>query len=556
MTSSEEGGSAEEASIYFVLFSWLLAVVIILSKVLHGYPKLNVFVSEAALILIVGMVAGFCIHLYVARYGSEEEEERDENADEVDEELYRVASNLLSFSPSIFFMALLPPIMFNSGYQLRRELFYRHITPIVTLATVGTMISAFCTGMCLYGISLLGYLGDFAPTRLELLTFGSLIAATDAISVLAVFQSKQVDPHLYYLVFGESSLNDAVALVLFKTFSALLVQSAEGVVDSIAQSSLWFLADFMLEAVGSPALGTISGCITALIFKYVDFREHKSLELPLYIVLLMYVPFIVAEFLHLSGIVAIFFSGIAARRYVSPNASEETAKNAEVIFKLAAYLAETCIFLELGLSVFGLSGSFRWSFIGYAFVASLFGRALGIYPLTLLWNWSLKETATFTTTTLASSAKSQNSDESSASGSSFLETGSTEAKDGVVLRKKRKTPMKRRDKKISSSFMHVLWFAGLRGAVAYACVRDFPEVFGHNDEFIAATMVIVLVTIIVMGGATEHLLRYLKIDMGVDVDDYMIEWHRQRELRGPIHRFGTFHPHTGRVVVVLLLRFG
>ena len=86
--------------------------------------------------------------------------------------------------------------------------------------------------------------------------------------------------------------------------------------------------------------------------------------------------------------------------------------------------------------------------------------------------------------------------------------------------------------------MHMICFAGLRGAVAYACVRDFPALYGHNDEFIAATVVIVLVTIIVMGGAIEPLLQYLEIRMNVDEEEYMQEWHKMRKLKGAFHAFG------------------
>lgn len=63
--------------------------------------------------------------------------------------------------------------------------------------------------------------------------------------------------------------------------------------------------------------------------------------------------------------------------------------------------------------------------------------------------------------------------------------------------------------------------------------------FGHADEFAAATMVIVLISIIVMGGATESLLRALKIDMNVDEEEYMKDWRKKRELKGWFHRFGT-----------------
>jgi NhaP-type Na+/H+ or K+/H+ antiporter len=86
--------------------------------------------------------------------------------------------------------------------------------------------------------------------------------------------------------------------------------------------------------------------------------------------------------------------------------------------------------------------------------------------------------------------------------------------------------------------MHALWFAGIRGAVAYACVREFPNTYGHNDKFTAATMVIILATIVLMGGAMEHILNHLKIEMNVDEDEYMKEWHRRRKFKGYFHRFG------------------
>ena len=61
----------------------------------------------------------------------------------------------------------------------------------------------------------------------ELTAFGALISATDPVSTLAVFQQKKVDLQLFYLVFGESVVNDAVGLVLFDTCAkVVLVVSA------------------------------------------------------------------------------------------------------------------------------------------------------------------------------------------------------------------------------------------------------------------------------------------------------------------------------------------
>ena len=334
---------------------------------------------------------------------------------------------------------------------------------------------------------------------------------------------------LFYVVFGESSLNDAVALVLFNTFSHLLREQMEFSFWSVVQ----FLLDFLLQAVGSPTLGICFGALAALLFKTVDFRKHefRMLELSLYLVC-MYLPFILAEILNLSGIVSIFFAGISVRRYACPNVSQETSKAGESIFKVVAFLAETCIFIELGLSIFGFSGSFHWKFCFWALFACLFGRAAAIYPLAYVHNWSLRQWPVEDTDAKEESLTREESDDISV-GTGF---GSTTKKQI----KRRRTPVHRKDKKISKGMAHILWFAGLRGAVAYACVHDFPDIYGHDDEFVAATMFIILFTVVIMGGGTEYLLEYLGIEMGVDEEDYMCNWLKEHELKGTFHDLGEF----------------
>ena len=88
----------------------------------------------------------------------------------------------------------------------------------------------------------------------------------------------------------------------------------------------------------------------------------------------------------------------------------------------------------------------------------------------------------------------------------------------------------------------MLWFTGLRGAVAYACAVRFPDTHGHRDEFVAATMIICLVTIIFMGGGTEAVMEYLDIQVNVNEKEYMRHWRMQRSLKGRFHYFGTFRP--------------
>lgn len=381
-----------------------------------------------------------------------------------------------------------------------QELFFRHITPICLLAFVGTLVSAGSIALVLQLAKVARLTGSFRPTFTELLTFGGLISATDPVSTLAVLQSKRVDPQLFYLVYGESVLNDAVGLVLFNGLAKLVRRNNQ--LGTVAITVVQFFVDFLVSFVGSLALGCLSGIVAAFAFKIVDMRSTPLLELSLY-VLIMYVPYLMAETMSLSGIVTILFTGITARRYVVPNLSESTKTSADILFRLAAHLAETSIFLELGLSVFALAGGghFVWRFILWSLLACLVGRALNVYPIVFLCNKFLRRSHTNQQeadhTTVASSEMSERQDVYADIAPQAL------------------------DQFIPSSTSHMVWFSGLRGAVAYACVRTFPVTFGHRRQFVVATMSIVLVTVFLMGGATEAALWVLKINTNVDEDHYM-----------------------------------
>ena len=366
-----------------------------------------------------------------------------------------------------------------------------------------------------------------------------------------------MDPHLFYLVFGESVLNDAVGLVLFDAFRKFVVtdNGAGKVVIGMGE----FMFGFLYDSIGSPTLGLLCGCVAALLFKHVDMRDNRLLELSVYM-LIMYVPFLLAEVLKLSGIVTILFTGMTARAYVVPNLSEATADSAEILFRLFAHLAETSIFLELGMSVFGLRGSFQGLFTLWSLLFCFIGRALHVYPITFFYNLRLQREPKSAeeideekrmSRRKKSYGRAENkchvemtdnlkhadhhgqgtpTDERTCSTKSCGPAGlaiqaspSNDADFGTP-----QTPRIRRDLKINYRTAHMMCFAGLRGAVAYACVRAFPDTFDHQHEFTVTTMVIILVTVFALGGTTEAMLAFLQIETNVDEEKYMDNWHQER----------------------------
>ena len=364
------------------------------------------------------------------------------------------------------------------------------------------------------------------------MAFGSLISSTDPVSTLAVFQKFQVSPQLFYLVFGESVLNDAIAIVLFTTFAKFVGQEK-----SFAKLSIGvfdFIFEFLMTSVGSIVLGTLGGLCTAYIFKKIDMRHNRLVEITVYL-LLVYVPFLLAEIMHLSGIVTILFTGVAAKRYVVPNLSQITKLNADMLFRLLAHLAETSIFLELGLSVFGLIGDWNWPFIGWSLLALLGARALNVYPIVQLFNRFLlrKEESL-----LADEVEEQPSNRD---WDAEMSAGRPTPSFGTVDTEMTETPFLRKDLKIRPNTANMIWFSGLKGAVSYACVRTFPNDLGHAKEFTMTTMALVIITMFFFGGTTEIALRLFKIDTGVDEAVYMRDTLREDIVPNRIRTFEYNH---------------
>jgi sodium/hydrogen exchanger 8 len=360
---------------------------------------------------------------------------------------------------------------------------------------------------------------SFTPSLLELMAFSALISATDPVSTLAVFSEKKVDPHLFYLVFGDSSVNDAVSLVLFDSLSHLIESNITNVGSEIAQ----FLFDFSTGFIGSIVLGVAIGLGYALFLKTFDFRHLPLFELGVFSTVI-YFPFVIAEIMHLSGIVTVLMTGIVAKRYAEPNLSVDTARSADVIFRLLAHITETIIFLELGLSVasvVGLNG-FRASFLLASVFGCLIGRAANVYPITLVYNFC-KSRVNIASESFLSEAYTKQADNIThvVTDQRTIVHSSEKALDDTI---------------ISWNKAHMLWFAGLRGAVSYGLVRMFPAT-ENKSIFVATTMIIVLITTFVLGGTTEFALRVFNIDVGVDEKQYMASVSSEKLLVGRISRF-------------------
>ncbi|KAL6497656.1 Sodium/hydrogen exchanger 6 [Orobanche hederae] len=217
---------------------------------------------------------------------------------------------------------------FNFHEDLQPKPFFSNFGAIVTFAIFGTFVASMVTGILVYlgGVTFLIYKLPF----LECLMFGALISATDPVTVLSIFQELGTDVNLYALVFGESVLNDAMAISLYRTMSMVRSHMSSG------QNFFMVVVRFLETFVGSLSAGNLFNL--------------QNLECCLF-VLFPYFSYMLAEGLGLSGIVSILFTGIVMKHYSFPNLSDSSQKFVSSFFHLISSLAETFVFIYMGFDI-------------------------------------------------------------------------------------------------------------------------------------------------------------------------------------------------------------
>ena len=188
------------------------------------------------------------------------------------------------FDNAVFMTILLPPIIFDAGFNVDLDSALRNLGPTTFFAFAGTTFSTGVIGMVCYTA---GQLGLCYPLGfLASLTFGSLISATDPVSVLSVFKTCGVHDDIYAIVFGESVLNDAVAIVLTRTLLAFNVrhdeeddeedEDAGAAVFHMVSKVLYALFLFLFEFTASLAIGALFGGLLALLLERLALREDDK----------------------------------------------------------------------------------------------------------------------------------------------------------------------------------------------------------------------------------------------------------------------------------------
>jgi len=320
-------------------------------------------------------------------------------------------------SPNLILALLVPPLIFEAAFHLRFNELRYNLSTILALAIPGVLLTTIIVA------AIVSWGTGLAIT--VTLVFGALVSATDPVSVVALFRTMGVPKRLQVLLEGESLFNDGTAIVIF---DVVLILAISG---------------FVLGAIVSQMISRID-----------DYLIETTLT-----TVLAFGAFLIAELLGVSGVLAVVAAGLTVGNLGPRGMSPTTRIVLNNFWEYAAFLANSFIFLLIGLEI-ELPVLFEnWQLIVWAIVAVLIARGINIYTLSRI------------------------------------------------------------GPKLPSKWRHVMYWGGLRGAISLALALSLPATLYASAQVQVMAFGVVLFTLLVQGLSMGTLVRHLGLIERTDMQD-------------------------------------
>jgi CPA1 family monovalent cation:H+ antiporter len=273
---------------------------------------------------------------------------------------------------------------------------------------------------------------------------GAIVCATDPVAVVAIFRRLGAPRTLSTVVEAESLLNDGTGVVLF-TIALAAVSSPVGVGEG--------LVTFAVAVVASAALGGIAGYVAVRAMRLAD--DHL-VEVAVSVVA-AYGTYLLADGLHQSGIIATVVAGIVIGNPGKGLAlSERTTEALDLVWEFVAFLLTALVFLLVGVVITPEALAAAVPVVVSGYLAITVARGLVVY--------------------------------------------------GVIGGGQRLLPIGPH-RVLPAGYLHVMFWAGLRGAIAIALVLALPADLPSRDLVAGGVYGIVLITLLVQGTTAGWLVR-------------------------------------------------
>ncbi len=345
-----------------------------------------------------------------------------------------IASPLdLNVTPELILFLFIPPLVYEAAFHLNYRLLRENLLPVLILAVPGVLVTTLVVGSIVSA-------GTQMAVSLAMV-FGALIAAVDPVAVVALFRDLGVPRRLAAAVEGESLFNDGTAVVIFQ----IAVAAATTGAFNPAQG----LVDFFVVALGGLAIGLVLGWVSAQILARID---NDLVETTL-TVILAYGAYLLGEQLHVSGVLAVVGAGLISGTIGLQGVSPTTKIMLWNMWDFFGFLANSLVFLLIGLEVdLSLLWGNLWAIV-VAVIAVLLSRVVVVYILP----WFIK-----------------------------------------LVRGQYFFPPKWRT---------VFFWGSLRGALSLALVLSLPFDLPQRDTLVAMAFGVVLFTLLAQGTTIQFLLQ-------------------------------------------------
>jgi monovalent cation:H+ antiporter, CPA1 family len=331
----------------------------------------------------------------------------------------------------------LPALLGEAALKLPYSHLKNNKEPILALAFGATLLS-----FLIVGFSTIWLLGFSIPTAF---VFAALMSATDPVSVISIFKSVGVNKRLAIVIEGESLFNDGLAVVLFKISAFYLLTYLDLGVVGVGYG-LW-------EFIRVISLGIIIGGALGYGFsKLTSYFDDYPLEI-IFSIILFYGSFLLAEVVNASGVIAVVVAALIFGNYGARIGMSPTTKlNINNFWEVTALLANSIVFLMVGLEITRINLADKWGLVFLAIFIVLIARSISVYV-------SLFFTKSFPT-----------------------------------------------------SWKHVINWGGLKGSLSIALVLSLPRDFTGWEEILIIAFSVVLFSLVVQGLSIKPLLSILGVN--------------------------------------------
>lgn len=340
----------------------------------------------------------------------------------------------VNLTPELILSLFVPPLVFEAALHINFADLRQRLPEILMLAVPGIILTTLIIG---------GLLSFLTPLTLPIaMVFGALISATDPVAVVAMFRTLGVSKRLAVMVESESLLNDGTAIVVFNIALVIAISGRFSMLES--------LTEFFRVSIGGATVGLVLGWIVSrMISRVDDYLIETTLT-----TLLAFGAYLAAEGFHFSGVLAVVSAGLVMGNLGPQGMSPTTRIVITNFWEYVAFLANSLIFLLIGLEINLPALIGAWQPVLWAVLAVVIARFIIVYGF-----------------------------------------------GGLLDRFYNHIPL---------PWLHIINWGGLRGAIALALVLSLPAELGAQRELMKLMAFgVVLFTLLVQSTTMSPLLRYL-----------------------------------------------